>query len=97
MKKGDIVKLKEGVASLHKAEIMNYVSGRFPVQEFYTVKDDPSYKTVGCAGEVELVMTLEEVPSRNNHFLPNCFEVVLNSGEPDITELMSVEALVEKI
>lgn len=95
MKKGDIVRLKEGITSLDNAEVMHWVTGEYPIQELYTVKEAPSYKRVGCADEVEFVMTLEETHGRN-YFLPEHFDIVLKEGEPDISELMSVEALVEK-
>lgn len=95
MKKGDIVKLRSG-RTLLRAETHNLLSKGTQEQEFYTVKEDAKFKTVGCGGEVALVVQFEET-SEYDKFYADHFEVVLQTGHPDVAELMKQSQELRKV
>lgn len=89
MKQGDIVKLKPG-RELRQAELFwRHPKGNIP--EAFTLLADAQYQRIGCAGEVDLVVIFEEF-GKNYEFEAKHFEVVLPSGEPNLSELLTVEA-----
>jgi hypothetical protein len=87
MKKGDIVKIKWATSNLYRA----LVGGLIPGEEG-KIDNAPKELTVNTTGSIEMCCTytdyviFDELPGVK--FSQNHFEVLLEAGEPDVSELV---------
>lgn len=86
MKKGDIVKLKRPTVtslqwSAHSWNAYEYAESVTSVPELFTVKEMADAYFCGMSSPV---VSFEEIPG---YFIQRNFDIELQAGEPDITEL----------
>lgn len=85
MKRGDIVKLKQGF-NINDATLFGMMPRNFKEQDFYLVSTDAEFAIYGCFG---MPLSLFEIEEAKGYALDAAyFTVVAPAGTPDISELI---------